>query len=188
MNTFRPRLALALAALALLAAPAASAGRAIVVHGHWTIKVYDRHGRLVRERRFENALQTGGKGVLAGLLSGNFSVGGWEITLSNGGSTVGSADEDGAPCIAAGTCGTLHFDLLPTALTLTALIPPRSAALPVKVVDTAVWMCPGPGGSGGCNAQTSGAVFHIFTRKSLSPSIPVQMGQSVSVKVELTFS
>jgi hypothetical protein len=57
----------------------------IKVHGHWTIEVKNPDGTVVTRREFENSLAgpggVSGANTLAGLLSGNYVVGPWGITL-----------------------------------------------------------------------------------------------------------
>jgi hypothetical protein len=55
----------------------------IKIHGHWTIEVRNPDGKLVSHTEFENSLASGtyGQGVLASLLSGQLSTGGWAIFL-----------------------------------------------------------------------------------------------------------
>lgn len=67
-----------------VAEPSASKGQheGITVHGHWTIVVRNPDGTVATRREFENSLVNNvGPNLLAGLLSGNFAVGPWSITL-----------------------------------------------------------------------------------------------------------
>lgn len=65
-------------------APAKGAHEGIGVHGHWTIDVKNPNGTLARHVEFENGLCIGsGDQLLAQMLGGGGSVGGWEIKLGN---------------------------------------------------------------------------------------------------------
>lgn len=180
MNMHRLRLVVALAALALLAAPAASAGGGIVVHGRWTIKVYDRHGHLVRARRFENSLQDVGKTFLVDMLGNKNTVGGWSVHLLSGSAEVAAAAEDaGTLVVRESTDG--------TALLMNGSVKSLSTAS-VDTVYTQVYLCGPSVTPGGCNSQVSDDGSGRFTQKALSPAIPVQVGQTISVQVAITFS
>lgn len=54
----------------------------ITVHGHWIIEVRNPDGKLVSRTEFENSLTGSGSVLLANLLSGQASSGGWAIVLS----------------------------------------------------------------------------------------------------------
>jgi hypothetical protein len=71
------------------AVPAAQAERqrggnheGIKVRGHWTIEVRDPDGTVRSHAEFENSLQGPGQILLANLLSGQASFGGWAVVLS----------------------------------------------------------------------------------------------------------
>jgi hypothetical protein len=66
-------------------------GIGIGVRGHWVIQVADPDGTVVAEREFHNALTALGQNVLAHLLAGSRSAGGFAIHL---GSLVGQT----SPC------------------------------------------------------------------------------------------
>jgi hypothetical protein len=54
----------------------------VVVHGYWTIEVFNPDGSLAEHREFENALVSGyGSPTLVNILARQNSVGGWEISL-----------------------------------------------------------------------------------------------------------
>ena len=76
----------------------------IKVHGHWTIDVKNPNGTVVTHREFENSLAgpggSLGANTLAGLLSGNYVVGPWAITLFGSPGPCSSATSS----IGAGTC------------------------------------------------------------------------------------
>ncbi len=54
----------------------------ITVHGHWIIEVRNPDGKLATRREFDNSLTGSGSVLLANLLSGQASSGGWAIVLS----------------------------------------------------------------------------------------------------------
>jgi hypothetical protein len=83
-------------------APAKGAHEGIGIHGHWTIEVRNPDGTLARHVEFENGLcisqangnQTtfeGGDQIIATLLAGATSIGGWEILLGSPAIPTGAA-------------------------------------------------------------------------------------------------
>ncbi len=73
-------------------APAKGAQEGIGVHGHWTIDVKNPNGTLARHVEFENGLcvssasvqnASGGDTIIAELLAGITTIGGWEIVLGS---------------------------------------------------------------------------------------------------------
>jgi hypothetical protein len=165
---------------------ARSAG-GIAVHGRWTIKVYDRRHRLVRVRRFENSLQDTGKEELVALLAGSFigggpyTAGGWAVALvDGGGTTIASAATAGFDASLGSTAVPLTVAVAgpPTALVLTASAPAVVSGT-IASVYTAFEAC-GSGGSCG--------VLGSFTARTLSPGVPVQTGQTISINVQFSFS
>jgi hypothetical protein len=67
--------------------PAKGRGEGITVHGHWTIQVKNPDGKVVQTADFENSLISragGGSTLLAELLYGISTPGGWEVDLDGG--------------------------------------------------------------------------------------------------------
>ena len=56
----------------------------VTVHGQWTIIVRNKHHKIVARRHFENALTTGGAGLLARLLSRSSAAGSWGVNIGFG--------------------------------------------------------------------------------------------------------
>lgn len=77
--------------------PAKGAHEGIGVHGHWTIDVKNPDGKLARHVEFENGLCIGsGDQLLAQLLTGGVTAGGWQIKL--GGPTIPSGAPTAQAC------------------------------------------------------------------------------------------
>jgi len=69
--------------------PNNAAHQGIKVHGHWVLTVKNPDGKLVERREFDNSLVTGGKYVsgdqmLAAILTGDLTPGGFGVTLITG--------------------------------------------------------------------------------------------------------
>ncbi len=79
-------------------APSAKQGsEGIKVHGHWVLEVKNPDGKLVERREFNNSLVTGGASlsgdqILAALLSGNASAGGFGIAFIAGPAATAGID------------------------------------------------------------------------------------------------
>jgi hypothetical protein len=56
----------------------------VTVHGQWTIVVRNKHHKIVARRHFENALTSGGAGLLARLLSRTSAAGSWGVNIGFG--------------------------------------------------------------------------------------------------------
>lgn len=67
----------------LPAAPSAPKGQteAIKVHGHWTIEVKNPNGTVASRQEFENAIAGTGPDLLTGLISGEYTAGGFYVNL-----------------------------------------------------------------------------------------------------------
>ena len=74
----------AAAAKKVPAAPSASKRQteAIKVHGHWTIEVRNPDGTVASRREFENAIADTGADLLTGLISGEYTPGGFYLDLN----------------------------------------------------------------------------------------------------------
>jgi hypothetical protein len=82
--------------------PAATNGQreGITVHGHWTIEVRNPDGTVATHREFENSLSAStGPNLLAGLLSGNYVAGPWNIALRGTPGPCSTSPATGAPGI-----------------------------------------------------------------------------------------
>lgn len=68
----------------------------IAVHGHWIIDVKNPDGTLASHREFENAIASTGPDLLTGLLSGQYTSGGFYVILrgamGNPGGCISSVD------------------------------------------------------------------------------------------------
>jgi len=168
---------------------------AITVHGRWTIDVLGRDGRLVRHRTFENSLEYLGQITLASLLGRTKSVGTWGIYV--GSSTDGPCSNSGlhTPCIIIESTDAFSGADFFKNLTVDVTGPGNTAVLlqgrftperdtSIDSVNTAVRRC-APSATG-CGNSVDG--FYQFTDHTLASAIPVQQGQDVLVKVEISFS
>jgi hypothetical protein len=156
-------------------------GQGIQVHGWWSIDVRNQDGTVRSHTEFENSLWTGqGELALASFLGRTNSVGLWDVTVDNEGS--------GAPY-------TYIQSREPSATgNLTVTVPAAnqgqvvlqgsekaSSTFTAVRVSTGVQQC--PIGSGTCNVG-----YRAFTTHSLSPGIAIADGQSVELKIVLSFS
>ena len=83
----------ALVALALAGIPATALAQSegIKVHGRWVIEVQNPDGTVVERREFNNALQSGGQQILAGLLSRVSVPGRWAVHFGNAPHAAGAS-------------------------------------------------------------------------------------------------
>jgi len=169
-----------------------SPNQRIKVHGSWTIKVLDK-GRLVTERRFENALLTvntignGGDTVLANLLTRLYTMGPWQLyAIALDGSLlfqlssaadIAQQNVNGPLTVSGGTPG--HVKLSGT---FTA-----GASINIGKVSTSVSLCPSSTAPASC-VNYFGDFFFNFTSTTLSVPVPVANGQEVQVSVDISFS
>jgi hypothetical protein len=148
----------------------------IKVHGHWVIEVRDADGTLHERRAFENALTVLGKQTLVNLLGGKQGpITRWRVYLYGSGSTIDD------PCLK----GCLIYE---PAVTLS--IPTISdGSFSLHAQTTAET----DGNVGHVQAQTSISTafslstFDSFTAATISPAVPVQATQTISVTVTFSF-
>lgn len=168
---------------------ASPTGTQVTVHGQWTIVVRNKHHKIVARRHFENALTTGGAGLLARLLSRSSAAGSWGVNIGFGAivDSINTAS-DSPPfyknlTVTAPTSGP---DANKVVLSGTAT---PSADTTINNVDTYLGECTGPA-TAGCVSPASTE----FTHKTLDglggdpAAVPVAAGQQVSVTVKLSFS
>ncbi len=166
-----------------------SPNQRIKVHGSWTIKVLDK-GRLVTERRFENALLTantignGGDAVLAGLLTRQYAMGPWQLYASgtsqfqlSSAADIAQQNVNGPLTVSGATPG--HVLLSGT---FTA-----GASTTISKVSTSVSLCPSSKAPAAC-VDYFGDFFLQFTSTTLSVPVQVASGQDVQVAVDISFS
>ena len=147
--------------------PAAPPPEGIHVHGNWTVTVSDADDSVAARHVFQNALTLQGASLLTiALLPGaGFEVETWGIRLDGGSSQIVI---DPAESLPAGS------DLNGLVVSGSA---PSPSALTVDRVSTLV-LASGGGGSG---------TIFTFTAKDLDTPIPVEAGQTVDVRVEISF-
>jgi hypothetical protein len=197
------------AGLLTLRLSGSDAGGHVTVHGKWTLVVRDRHGKVVARRRFENALQTGGRTVLTGLLTGRAVLGGWEVMLNQPSPANPLACSlFAAPCVLYQSGrypgGTLSLANTQTDLTLAGSFSVIVGPATFDQVETRAWICGDPRPQytrtdvepDDCGPPESSSTSFpgndvtgvwTVTQKSIAP-LTVQAGQSVAVTVHITFS
>jgi len=206
LATFRQAAFIAITAASLAAiAPVASAqepsppqagGQGIKVHGRWTIDVRNGDGTLAAHYEFDNALQTGGAQVLAGLLGSSYThINYWQVILV-GPNFGGPCDFQGRP----GPCTlTQHVGSGTAGLgELTMTVPVNVVGAPsgtielnglmraihgdsISSVRSALYVCVDASCPGGYR------VFN-FSLHDLATPIPIAANQVFEVKVVFSFS
>lgn len=189
----KPATAAAKAAAATQKPAAKSAPKGIntgvTVHGWWVIDVRNPDGKVVTHREFENSLVTGGAGdgFLAAVLGKTIQVGNWAAVLwdpthatgfwlaQNSSDCTNNPPDAGEP----GTlvaCGTLAVQVVGSnsnSLALTGNMPVPTG-FPSSIGSVESW-----------NQDTGN---YEFTQATISPAIPVTVGQVVNVAVTFSFS
>jgi hypothetical protein len=160
-------------------AAAGDDGTTISVHGDWTVDVYAADGELVDQRAFTNALDPWGAAALAAVLSGGAEVTGWRIAFDcadapgyDGVCWIQQADTPRGGHVFP-TLEVLHENGDPGLALRGTAVAPEDFSL--ESVHTHLFL-----------------VDHIalFTSKELpeADQIEVMAGQSVVIRVELSFS
>jgi hypothetical protein len=184
-------------AFALLSAPVSRA--AVTVHGHWTIDVYTRDGKLVSHNEFENALQPAGAAFIATSLAGTDASGLWRIAatavepgkppcrgpLTNDGRIVDTACLILNP-LDSNLFGTHAYRTGASTVSGGKLILTGSADVINTTSINLVVTFPSSMGFT-LNAFDNGST-EGFTRAILPTPIPVQAEQVIKVRVEISFS
>jgi hypothetical protein len=193
------------------------ANEGIKVHGHWTIVVKNRDGKIASRTQFENSFV--GAETLVGLLSGNQTSGPWMIAIAGSPSPC-SSGANGCYIAPPQTASDPQFFLCVTSLappfptpqpfcyaTLTETLNLENFSLSgqayvdtttsITSVGTYLNTCPGGYGSTVINPSTvspstcasSGGVSGLpFTAHTLaSPGIAVVSGQTVQATVQISF-
>ena len=190
----RCRMFALVAVLAMAIAPAAaarpnahkpSAGGSIVVHGHWTIVVRNRAGRIVSRRSFENEYLPSA-GLLPAVLGRHYSVGAWEVIV-NGSACSCGIEESGAQYLPGRVVSTnLKVSDSGESLVLKGDVSSTGAGA-ITLVTTTNYLCAAavPPSMPDCSWVASRG----FTAKSLSSPVTVTAaGQDIAVTVTFTFS
>jgi len=195
------------------AKPSAPKGQSegIKVHGHWTIEVRNPDGKVVTHREFENAIAPNGALPLTGVLSGEYTTGGFEVEI--GGSlelcsglpscylvdsrNSWACSEEHSPCGALTYTPNTISGGFTVGYTLTGSIQPTagSSVNYISFVQSGIFVCTPVGGISPTTPQacvttgpTSGGWdLEQLTSTSISP-IQFTSGQSLSVTVVISFS
>lgn len=185
-----------------------AAHQGIKVHGHWTIEVRNPDGTLVSHREFENALTSPGALYLAGILTRTVSVGAWAIDLGSGTGpnepcTSGGSPSECSIVEGAVTAGPPLFPGLSVKLGTNGAILLAGTATAgangsISVVSTRFRSCVMgyAGDPGSCTIAFIGSIVpDSVTLATAGPSnpnftapIPVQVNQSISATVVISFS
>ena len=165
------------------------AGVMVTVHGKWTIVVRNKHGKVIRIRRFENSLVSSGAGTIAALLAGTAAAGSWGVNITFGAIVDAHNTAPDTPPFYKNlqvTAPTTGPDANKVVLSGTAT---PAADTTITHVDTYLGLCTAPA-TAGCTV----AANPEFTSKQLDglggdpAAVPVAAGQQVSVTVKLSFS
>ena len=170
---------------------------AVRVHGDWTITIRNADHSVASRHEFENALVD--PGLLAKLLAHGGTAFNWQVVLGGGvcfHSIIGAST-----CLIAETTGLPDSSSLSNNLVVTApTAGPHANALvlegsikaslagQISQVDTSMAICsPGSLVTAGCQSIASSNT--TFTQKGISSlNINVQAGQTIDVKVVISFS
>ena len=165
------------------------AGVMVTVHGKWTIVVRNKHGKVIRIRRFENSLVSSGAGTIAALLAGTAAAGSWGVNITFGAIVDAHNTAPDTPPFYKNlqvTAPTTGPDANKVVLSGTAT---PAADTTITQVDTYLGLCTAPA-TAGCTSPANPE----FTHKALDglngdpAAVPVAAGQQVSVTVKLSFS
>lgn len=164
-------------------------GVMLTVHGKWTIVVRNKHGKVVAQRRFENALVSSGAATIARILAGQAAAGSWGVNIGFGAIVDAFNTASDTPpfyknlVVTAPTSGP---DANKVVLSGTAT---PSSDTTIGNVDTYLGTCTSPS-----TAQCISPASFQITHKALDglngdpAAVPVAAGQQVSVTVKLSFS
>lgn len=164
----------------------------VQVHGHWTIQVRSKSGRVVRTVRFHNDLTGIGAGQLRAVLAHQTTAGGWTIELFGTNQPCGgrNACDIAEPRVSPDSFnGSPSYNL--TVSMITGGFELKGTAVPDNDTNlTQVWtilaQCPNTTAPSDCTGTPAG--WGQVTTRILPAMIPVSAGQQVLAKVDLTFS
>lgn len=173
--------------------PPKAARDGIVVHGNWTLVVRNKQHRIVRVRRFHNALTPDGASFLVNMLGGVGVPYLWSVALNTStpaanacwlglGNGCWISEQPGSEVFA-----TTHFvetltvsrDSAPELVLQGSIAAPGDAT--VRQVLAGFTNCPA---AGACSAGSR----MVFSAHDVSPGVPVTNGQTIAIKVVYTFS
>jgi hypothetical protein len=171
----------------------------IVVHGYWTVDVFNPDGSLAEHREFENTFIEAGKDLFTDIIARQSVPGRWSIVF--GGTPTHPCLENGKDVLC--NIGEVNETIVSTALfknlTVTktgggntaVLMLSGSATIAnatnISLVATNLGFCGGSFSPAECaNAVSYGATYQI-TYAEVSPKIAVQAGQIVQVTVKISF-
>jgi len=173
----------------------------IKIHGHWVIDVRNPDGTLTTHREFDNALTSNGAQVLAKLLSRQNKAGRWAILLYANPGNLLLVQEPGSDLpigLSSETFKTLAvIPQLPPAVQTSSVVLSGNATASVQstivAVETQNWLCAPDLTAAECGANnTPGNLLnftvHPLTPNSQTPPVDLSPGQSVQVKVTISFS
>lgn len=178
-------MALVLASGVSGASEAAGPSEGIVVHGAWTIDVYNEDGTLDKHLEFNNALTSGGT-LINRLLRGVSSSGdNWAITFGESTSAGVCPSETSGKCV----IGPIN-SAAGTGLKLTGSTTVEAAGT-IEHVDTRLGICVSTTAPSDClTIAPTGAANATFTGKTLDAGdvTTVSAGQTVQIQVDISFT
>lgn len=161
----------------------------IKVHGNWQFDIYNKDGSFDRKVEFENALVNDGGDLLASLLTSTDAMGYWNVLLHSPSSIC---ENNAPPCeMEDGRNGNFHeyeleINKVNASVQLTGNVIIFSDGQ-ITAVETEIQPCNGPSTPTSCSPFAF--TYKTFTYKDLSSSpVAVQAGQTVNVKVTISFS
>lgn len=174
--------------VAAMKAPAKGLNTGITVHGWWKIDVRNPDGKLVTHREFENQLITGGSGdaLLARVLGREVIAGqqaqieDWLILLNDSATNqrLGLLGESAADC----TQYNSSFQCISSSLSVQVV---GSNSTSVALTDN--FTVPSGAPPGIDNVQTINLDGNLAFTEASIPSVPITVGQLVTVSVTFSF-
>lgn len=181
----------------------------VKVIGDWTIVVRDEAGNEIQRSEFRNALQGGGKQILAAVLGGNRVIGDWAVVLVNG-SAQYFGGQQGCGDPASGACGLAQrfptagfllpfggeFDYVtgltaeqdPTDFSKMILRGSRKATRATAITSVSTWLSVCPASSSSASACDPNRQWLEFSGTQNFANPPqVQPNQTMDVTVAFSF-
>ncbi len=171
----------------------------VVVHGYWTIEVFNPDGSLAEHHEFENTFHAEGKQLLSLIFNRQLTLGRWSIKFSGsptypcqneGSNDVCSICESNLP-VSKGSifknltvAGTGVGDGSKFVLSGSATI---ANSTNINAVSTVVEACLNGLSPFECASSSTVNQEYKMTYASVSPTIAVQAGQQVQITVEISF-
>jgi hypothetical protein len=166
---------------------AAGSSEGIVVHGAWTIDVYNPDGSLDKHLEFNNALTSGGVSIKRFLLGEDTTSNIWAITFGESTSAGVCPSETTGRCVISPITA-ISSGAAALMLSGSTIV---EAAGTIEHVNTRLGFCPPTGAPSDCFAPPSTAAANAtFTARTLDAGdvTTVSVGQTVQIQVEISFT